>query len=210
MQNSLQKFLVLVFIVSAVTASEAQARTKFESFMWKSAAAATVALIATTNPAKADGVTLELGGDADGDFNVTRIGLQWDWNKNILELYGWKLNSYWQLEFSKWQGTYSSSQEAANITAGIIPVFRFLGKPGYAQPYFDVGIGLNAFTDSRLDGHEFGSNFQFSDVMAFGANVGKHNQWGFGYKFEHYSNGSVRSPNSGINFHALTLTYRYY
>ena len=209
MPQHLLKSLTLTLIIFAVTASEAQARTKFESFMWKSAVAASSVLIAVTNPAKTDGVTIEQGGDADGDFYVTRIGLQWDWNDNLLNLYGWKASSYWQLEFSKWQGTYDSAQEAANVTAGIIPMFRLTGKPGYAQPFVDVGVGISAFTDSKLGGHEFGSNFQFTDILVAGVFVGKRNQWGYAYKFEHYSNGSVRPPNSGINFHAITLTYRY-
>lgn len=209
MLNFPRKSLILTLFLFAATANEAQARTKFESFMWKSAVAASIALIAVTNPANTDAVTLEQGVDGDGDFEVTRVGLQWDWNDNLLELYDWKLNSYWQLEFSKWQGTYDSAQEAANVTAGIIPMFRFIGKPGYTQAFVDVGVGISLFTDSKLGGHEFGSNFQFTDILAAGVNVGKRNQWGFAYKFEHYSNGSVRPPNSGINFHALTLTYRY-
>ncbi len=209
MKYSLRKIMVLTVALFIFPASNALAATKFESFLWKSAAAASLSLLALTNAAKADGVTVELGEDGDGDFRVGRLGLQWDWNENLYELSGWKLSSYWQLEFAKWQSNSNPTQEAANVTAGIIPMFHFLGKPGFMQPYVDVGVGITLFTDSKLAGHEFGSNFQFTDILGAGFNVGARNQWGIGYKFQHYSNGSVRPPNSGINFHQLTLTYHY-
>ncbi|MCF6336419.1 MAG: acyloxyacyl hydrolase [Gammaproteobacteria bacterium] len=169
--------------------------------------ATTAALIATTNPLKARGMTTEIGG---GDHvSVVRAGAQWDWNDDLLEVFGWNVSSYWQLDFSRWQSTLDASQTGVNMTVGLTPMFRFTGKKGYVQPYLDVGVGVNLFTVSRFQEHEFGSNFQFSDQFSVGANIGKRNQWGFAYKFQHYSNGSVRVPNKGINFHFLTLTYQY-
>jgi lipid A 3-O-deacylase len=203
------KLLGLTLILFFLAVNQAQARSKLGSLLWKTAATASVTLIAMTNPAKSDGVTLELGGDEDGGFEVMRIGLQWDWNDNLMQVRGWDLSTYWQLEFSKWQQVDDGTQNGANVTAGIIPMFRFTGTPGYYQPFIDVGVGISLFTDSKMEGHEFGSNFQFTDVLSVGMNSGKRNQWGFAYKFEHYSNGSVRPPNSGINFHFLTMTYNY-
>lgn len=206
----LQKTLLLVAVtVSSVSISQAEERSAVESLVWRTSVAATLALMAYTNAADADAITGELGVDSEGEFTVTRLGLQWDWNDNLLELNGWQLDSYWQLEFSKWQSVNDSTQVGVNVTAGIIPMFRFQSKPAYVRPYVAVGVGLNVFTDSRLESYEFGSNFQFSDVMVLGMNIGTKNQWGIAYKFQHYSNGSVRPPNSGINFNFLTLTYNY-
>ncbi|MBL1276830.1 MAG: acyloxyacyl hydrolase [Ectothiorhodospiraceae bacterium] len=175
--------------------------------MWKASATATAVLIAKTNPLEADRMSMEIGG---GDhFYVIRAGAEWDWKDNLLTVYGWNVSSYWQLDFSKWQSTRDASQSGANVTAGLTPMFRFTGSKGYVQPYFDVGVGVYLFTDSSLEDHEFGSNFQFSDLLRVGAHIGHRNQWGVGYKFQHYSNGSVREPNKGINFHFITLSYKY-
>jgi len=201
---SLKPFLTAILLFSF---SQAHATDGVESTMWKSSVAVTAALIATTNPLKARSMSTEVGG---GDhFYVTRVGAQWDWNDNLLDVFGWRVNSYWQLDFSKWQSTVDASQSGANVTVGLIPMFRFTGNPGYVQPFIDVGVGVYLFTDSSLKDHQFGSNFQFSDLFSVGANVGKRNQWGFAYKFQHYSNGSVREPNHGINFQFLTLSYKY-
>lgn len=149
----------------------------------------------------------ELGGGEH--MNVARVGAQWDWNDNLMTVFGWRLDSYWQLDFSKWQSTRDSSQDGAVVTAGFTPMFRFTGNKGSVQPYLDVGVGVYVFSVSSIEDHEFGSNFQFSDMFSVGANFGKRYQWGVGYKFQHYSNGSVRVPNHGINFHLMTLSYEY-
>lgn len=205
--SAVRKSSLLVTFLSLVLFSQAHATDGVESTVWKSAVAATAVLIATTNPLKARSMSLELGG---GDhFSVIRAGAQWDWNDDLLEVWDWKVSSYWQLDFSKWQSTVDASQDGANLTVGFTPIYRFTGKPGYVQPYVDVGVGVSLFTDSQLKDHQFGSNFQFNDVLSVGANVGARNQWDFAFKFQHYSNGSVRVPNHGINFYFLTLKYKY-
>jgi len=196
--------LVLFFFL---TTQQAQASDPIESTVWKAAVTTTAVLIATTNPLKARSMSMEIG---SGDrVYVVRGGAQWDWNDDLMEVFGWTLSSYWQFDISRWQSTVDLSQEGVNMTVGFTPMFRFTGKKGYVQPFLDVGVGVYLFTVSSFQEYEFGSNFQFSDVVSVGANVGKRNQWGFAYKFQHYSNGSVRVPNEGINFHFLTMTYKY-
>ncbi len=199
---------VVLLVGSLLLTGTAQAgQQPLESLMWKSAVATTAALIAITNPLEADGMLAEVGG---GDhINVVRIGARWDWKEDLLDVFGWKVDSYWKLEFSRWQSTRDASQEGVSVTAGLIPMFRFVDKQNHFRPYIDVGVGVNVFSVSRLEDHQFGSNFQFSDVLGFGAHFGNRNQWELGYKFQHYSNGSVRVPNKGINFNFLTLSYMY-
>jgi lipid A 3-O-deacylase len=198
---------LLVFGLFSLLTTQVHANQPVESFLWKASAATTAVLIATTNPLKADRMSSEMGGGEQ--VFVIRAGAEWDWNEGLMEVFGWKLSSYWQLDFSKWQSTRDASQDGANVTVGLTPMFRFTGKKGYYQPYVDVGVGIYLFTVSQLEDHEFGSNFQFSDMFGVGMHFGKRNQWGLGYKFQHYSNGSVRVPNHGINFNFITLSYKY-
>lgn len=194
-------------ILSFLSMTQAHANQPVESFLWKASAAATAALIATTNPIKADRMSTEMGGGEH--VYVIRVGAEWDWNDDLMTVFGWKLNSYWQLDFSRWQSTRDASQDGANVTVGFTPMFRFTGNKGYFEPYLDVGVGVYLFTVSQLEDHEFGSNFQFSSLLGVGARFGQRHQWSLGYKFQHYSNGSVRVPNHGINFNFLTLSYKY-
>lgn len=201
------KVFQLAIFLACFFVSQAQANQPLESFIWKSSAAATAALIAATNPMKADRVAAELGGGEH--VYVIRVGAEWDWNDDLMALLGWNLSTYWQLDFSKWQSTRDASQAGANVTVDLTPVFRFSGKTGGFQSFVDVGVGVALFSVSRLEDHEFGSNFQFSSLLGLGTRFGSRNQWGMGYKFQHYSNGSVREGNHGINFNFLTLSYEY-
>ena len=188
-------------------AGPANAGQSLESLLWKGAAATTLALAAATNPLGADGVTAEVGGG--NRIAVVGIGARWDWNEDLLDVFGWKVDSYWKLEFFRWQSLRNREQSGTSLTAGLVPVFRFVDKDSRFRPYVDVGVGIAVFSASRFEGRQFGSNFQFTDVFGFGGHFGQHNQWKLGYKFQHYSNGSVKIPNKGINFHFLSLSYLY-
>lgn len=205
--SALVKRISVTALLLCFFAGQAQANQPVESALWKASAAVTAALIAVTNPIKADRISAEAGGGEH--VYVLRVGAEWDWNDDLLELYGWKLSNYWKLDFSKWQSTRDASQAGANVTVDLTPVFRFTGEIGGIESYADVGVGVALFSVSRLEDHEFGSNFQFSSQFALGTRFGERNQWAVGYKFQHYSNGSVREGNHGINFNFLTLSYKY-
>ena len=44
-----------------------------------------------------------------------------------------------------------------------------------------------------------------SQVLQFGS----HQQYEAGYRFQHISNGGIKEPNPGINFHQLYLQYNF-
>ena len=201
------KCWLLALSLMLVGLGQAQAGQPAESLAWKTAVAITATLIYATNPVGADRMTVEGGGGED--VGVLRIGAQWDWNDDLLELWGYSLSTYWQFDYSKWQSTKDSSQRGANNTLGLSPVFRFTRKTGSVRPYLDTSVGVYLFSSTQVNGSNFGDAFQFSDMLGLGLLVGKRQQWGLGYKFQHYSNGSTALPNNGINFHFLTVSYEY-
>lgn len=198
---------LLVLSLLFAGAGQAQAGQPIESLTWKIAVATTASLIYATNPVGADRMTFEGGGGEH--VGVLRIGAQWDWNDDLMDLWGFTLSTYWQFDYSKWQSTKDSSQRGANNTLGLSPVFRFTRKTGSVRPYLDTSVGVYLFSSTRVNGSQFGDAFQFSDMLGLGLLMGKRHQWGVGYKFQHYSNGSTALPNNGINFHFLNISYEY-
>jgi len=201
-----QVAVVLLFF----SVGQAQAQP-IGSWAWKASSATTMALFYATNITGADRMTFELGNGEN--VNVARMGAQWDWNDNLLEVFGFDLGTYWQIDYSKWQSTIDSSQHGANNTLGLTPVFRFTRTFGSGKDatkvYADASVGVYLFSSTQVNDSKFGANFQFSDALAAGVYFGKRNQWSVGYKFQHYSNGSVKLPNNGINFNFLTVSYEY-
>jgi hypothetical protein len=54
-----------------------------------------------------------------------------------------------------------------------------------------------------------GTAFQFADMAGVGMQFGSHQQYQAGYRFQHISNGGIKEPNPGINFHQLYLQYNF-
>jgi hypothetical protein len=49
--------------------------------------------------------------------------------------------------------------------------------------------------------------FQFANMAGVGVQFGGRQQYQAGYRFQHVSNGGIKEPNPGINFHQLYLQY---
>lgn len=208
-QRRLRLMLVMMLCGSAgiLWTHRLQAQTA-EDITWRVAVVSATTLFMLTNPLHADRMTLE-GGTAE-DVDVARIGFQWDMEDNVMQVLGFDLDIYIQADYSKWQSRNTSSQEGANNTLGVTPVFRFTREMDSFTPYIDTAIGFYLFSQSKInDDTNLGSNFQFGDMLSFGALFGERRQWGLSYKFQHFSNNSLKIPNNGINLHFLTLTYEY-
>jgi len=52
-----------------------------------------------------------------------------------------------------------------------------------------------------------GSAFQFGEHLGFGYRFGVTGAYDLGYRFQHISNGNIKDPNDGINFHQIRLQY---
>ena len=188
-------------------AGQTRADPVAETLAWRAAVASTISLFYVTNPIKADRMVFSGGGGEN--VNVARLGAQWDWHQDLLDLFGYRLGSYVQFDLSRWQSTKDSTQVGANNTVGLTPVFRFTRRFGSVTSYVDTGVGVYLFSSNRINDTQFGGNFQFGDMLGAGVFFGPRRQWGLGYKFQHHSNNGIKLPNQGINFHFLTLTYQY-
>jgi hypothetical protein len=51
--------------------------------------------------------------------------------------------------------------------------------------------------------------FQFGDHLGFGYRFGARSAFDLGYRYQHLSNGSIKRPNPGINFHQVRLQYHF-
>lgn len=195
---------LLLFFISI---GPAQAGQQANSWAWRSAAASSIILFYATNIMGADRMTLELGHGEN--VNVERIGAQWDWKNNLLNVLGFNLETYWQLDYSIWQSTLGSSQYDANNTLGLTPVFRFTRKLEKVKIYLDTSIGIYLYSSTQINDSNFGVNFQFSDALALGIFLGEQDQWSVAYKIQHLSNNEIQQPNNGINFNFLVIAYEY-
>ena len=90
---------------------------------------------------------------------------------------------------------------------GLTPVLRYqaLDRTGW---YAEFAIGAHLFSDLYdNDGHKLSTRFEFGDHVGFGYVFS--NRFDLGLKYQHFSNGGIKEPNSGVNWTVLRASYRF-
>lgn len=153
-----------------------------------------------------DGVTLTVG-HGDSDTQIYRLGA-----RHIFGHYqtdgAWQLTGAWLGEVGYWRSTRDHVQHDDLWELGLTPVLRLEPThPGDVHPYVEVGLGGHVLSHTEIGDQQLATAWQFGSHLGFGVGLGE--RLGLGYRFQHLSNGSVKQPNDGINFHQLVLDWRY-
>jgi len=171
------------------------------------AAAVLVALLGCHMTSHAvDSTSIEFG--TGNKTQMARLGMQWKWNDRWWQSNGTHVGGYWDLTIARWRGTqYQNTPDSVqNITSiGITPVFRF-EKDSQKGLYGEAGIGAHYLSDLyNNNDRRLSTRFEFGDHLAIGYVF--QNNLDLGLKLQHFSNGGIKHPNSGVNFAVVRLSY---
>lgn len=162
--------------------------------------AAAVALsLGSVTAVQAAGLTFSVGQSGDSTM-VYRLGAQFDFNSRWFESSVGHLSGYWDAGYTYWEGDDTST----NHSVSFAPVFVYEFAGQNVKPYLEAGIGVAAFSNTKLESNDLGSSFQFEDRIGAGLRfAGGHE---VGIRAIHYSNAGIKSPNDGVE--AYSLHYR--
>jgi hypothetical protein len=99
-----------------------------------------------------------------------------------------------------------TAKEKIGLIGSIVPVVAF----GTQDDKFSIdgGLGGAAVNVYHFGRHNLGGPFQF--VATLGASVRLFRPFSLGYRFQHYSDGTVYgSETRGVDLHMIELIYRY-
>lgn len=91
-----------------------------------------------------------------------------------------------------------------NAALLLTPAFRYTFANTATRPFIEAGIGAAVFLDTRYEGRNFSTAFQFEDRLAAGTEVGSGE---VSLSYTHYSNADIKTPNEGLD--VLALGYRH-
>lgn len=154
--------------------------------------------------AETPGYGISLGyGDANSNINVYRVGLQKDFKKKWFVSEIGYLSGYFELSYSYWE----DSDDSLNVFA-LSPVFAYFfgDQTSDFRPYIEAGIGGSYIDETVLGTRDFGSNFQFEDRIGVGL---KYRSIDLNFRYMHYSNASLESPNKGIDIFMATAALHF-
>lgn len=169
---------------------------------------ATGLIFAALHPAAhaVDSGSLELGRGNQTD--LVRGSIQWKWGNRWFRSNGTHIGGYWDFTFAHWHAKKHRNIEGnkQNIVAvGITPVFRFQ-KDTLTGPYAEAGIGAHYLSDLYDNNDDrLSTRFQFGDHIGIGYVF--QNKLDIGLKYQHFSNGGIKKPNSGVNFAMVRVSY---
>ena len=168
--------------------------------------AAGVLLATAQLPAQAiDAATVEFGTGNKTQF--IRGSLQQNFQRALYESERLAIKGYWDLSLAQWRGSRHRDQagEHQNITEiGITPMFRFQ-QPG-SRFYGEAGIGAHLLSETYdNNGRKLSTALEFGSQLGIGYHLSP--RASVGLSVQHYSNGGIKHPNSGVNFVSMKVSY---
>lgn len=151
-----------------------------------------------------DSASLEIG--SGRKVQMARVAAQSKWEKRWFQSNGTHLGGYWDLSLAQWRG--SAHQEVKDrhqyLTGiGLTPVFRFQADD-MKRWYVEGGIGIHMLSKLYDNNSDYlSTKIQFGDHIGTGYVF--QNGWEAGLQLQHFSNGGVKRPNSGVNFLVFKL-----
>ncbi len=85
-----------------------------------------------------------------------------------------------------------------------IPMFRWWTSDRF---YLEAGIGATAFSSTYFADKTISTAFQFGNHAGMGFLLTPNNR--IGVRYSHFSNGSIKTPNPGLDIVQLTYTYQF-
>ena len=156
--------------------------------------------------AQADGMTLMAQAGYSGDSEMAGVGLRLaPWWTSRWGSFAAAAHPEFQINHHRER--HSEPGPDSLWQAGGTAMLRAVYGEAGLRPYVEVGLGLNYLTRTELGDRDFSTRFQFGEHL--GAGIEARSGWFGGWRFSHYSNGGLRSPNNGLNAHQVVLGIRF-
>lgn len=136
-----------------------------------------------------------------------RFALFWDLGPLWPKKASWGSNLIWENSFALWNGRDRldlAPDRATNLNAATTgPMFRWQPRQALWRrsvlPYAEIGVGLSWLSETEIEGRILSLHFQFEDKFGLGTRFGSQQQYDIALRAYHYSNASIKRPNSGVN-----------
>lgn len=136
------------------------------------------------------------------------VGLVWPWAWRS-GLMGAEIGGITEAYVSHWS-TRPATGRRGFTQLGVVPLLRLRFDQGRSPWFAEAGIGLSVMDQHFVTAtKQFGTSFNFVDVIGIGRSFGPDRAQEFGVRLQHVSNAGFRAPNPGQNFVQLRYASRF-
>jgi lipid A 3-O-deacylase len=147
-----------------------------------------------------DAASISIGESRDG-IKIYRLSLRKDFKSKWLENKTGYLSGYYEGSLNYFKGKKNKIYGVA-----LSPVFAYYLDAGDFKPFVEASIGFSYFNKHHIDNRNLSTNFLFEDRIGVGA---RYKNLEFSFRFMHYSNGSIKAPNDGIDIWIGAVSYKF-
>ena len=147
-------------------------------------------------------ITFGYGGSSE-NIDIFKLSIKKDLNKYFFENRYKYLPKYYEASLGYWEAQNGGNIKSISFT----PMFRYEFEQYYESvPYIELGIGVTYISERELEGEDFGTHFQFEDVIGLGF---KFLDLDLSYRYIHYSNAGMNSNSAYIDFQMISISYEF-
>jgi lipid A 3-O-deacylase len=157
---------------------------------------------ASASPARSpvDGPFLSYGQTKHG-VHALRLGLRAAFPFEVLKSPAGCLSGHAETAVVYWA---NGDETAYGGVVAPFVAYYFGNELSSVRPYVGGGIGLAYMSKTRMGSRDLATRFQFEDRAGIGFEAGRLDAF---LCVMHYSNGSVKAPNMGLDAFSLTLAW---
>lgn len=155
-----------------------------------------------------DGARWQVRGTAarDDELNLVSVGAAYG-DCHMLSVGSWSLSNQTAFTVGHWttRGTVSGADSAWDVS--VVPFIHWQ-YPAFAQQKVEVefGIGPAWLSEPHIGNRYKSTQFQFSDHLGLNLVDGA-GKWRVGVQWRHISNLDIQTPNNGVDYTGVTLSF---
>ena len=136
-------------------------------------------------------------------FDLERIGIHWEspqvWTSSLM---GKSVELSNEFGVAQWSyiGPKNDGQTRSLLQLSAIPIFRWWVD---TNVFLEGGIGATLISKNELGPRNLSTGFQFGDHIGLGYRLSPSSL--VGWRYSHYSNASIKTPNQGLDIFQITL-----
>ena len=148
-----------------------------------------------------------------------RLALQWRVIEWPIIHSGWQVEGHLVTSLNQWNSSLdpdkASSYGSNSITAlMLLPSLRLAKAFGPSNSFIEAGVGGGFMSGKALKKNanspvDKSSSFNFELMAGAGSRFGSRQQYEINFKWLHYSNANMKTPNESLNFQVLSFGYWY-
>ncbi len=150
-----------------------------------------------------DGIAAVVGEGHNTD--MLGVSAQWQWSKRWFQGQNAHVGGFWDVSAAQWRRN-EAGQRHNLAEFGVTPVFRWQANDLQGL-YLEAGIGAHLLSRTSLGSKRYSTAFQFGEHIGFGYRFGARGAYDLSYRYQHVSNGDIKTPNNGADLHQVRLQY---